>query len=315
VANGGTVCRSGSCSTTLKCKPAGSCNADADCSGANWCNVTTHTCTPKLANGAALPTDAAHTAPVLDGKCTQAASTLVCTSAVCDAKDDKCGLADGDGPCTAATGPVLCRSGACNASGVCGPANGCVVDADCASNKWCSAGACVLKLANGTPLPASPVEVSTCSAPVGARVCQSGVCDPKDNECGYATGDGPCASASQCRSGKCDKAICIECTSDDECGAGRMCSPAGACVSRLPDGQPCATASQCLSNACTGGICGASGGNGAAAGADSGRLEGGGLSCATSGAISSSASTGALVGLGLLAAALGARRRRPAQAD
>jgi hypothetical protein len=194
-----------------------------------------------------------------------------------------------------------------------------VVDSDCASSKWCSVGACVPKLANGTPLPSVPAEVSTCTAPVGTRVCQSGVCDTKDNECGYATGDGPCASASQCRSGKCDKAVCIECTADDECGAGRMCSPAGACVSKLPDGQPCANAAQCLSSACTAGTCGnggASGASGANGAADSGRLEGGGLSCTTSGATSSyGGSTGALVGLGLLAAALGARRRRRAHAD
>ena len=46
----------------------------------------------------------------------------------------------------------------------------------------------------------------------------SGVCDTKDNECGYANGDGPCTAANGdvvCRSGT--------------CSANGTCEPAGGC--------------------------------------------------------------------------------------
>jgi len=39
---------------------------------------------------------------------------------------------------------------------------------------------------------------------LNALVCQSGVCDTKDDKCGYANGDGPCLSSNGgtvCRSG------------------------------------------------------------------------------------------------------------------
>jgi hypothetical protein len=118
--NAGTVCRSGVCSVDGLCEPAGGCNADADCTGGNWCDESTHTCTPKLANGSPIPNDPAHTNPTLNGTCTAGAGTLVCASGVCDVADNACGFADGDGPCTPANGAVVCRSGVCNANGTCG---------------------------------------------------------------------------------------------------------------------------------------------------------------------------------------------------
>src|ERR1700688_3233741 len=117
----GAVCRSGSCSVNLKCQPAGGCNVDADCAGNTWCNEAAHTCTPRLANNTSMPSDPAHTNPILNGTCTTAAGQLVCASGVCDTNDNRCGFANGDGPCISGT---VCRSGVCGTGGTCVPAVG-----------------------------------------------------------------------------------------------------------------------------------------------------------------------------------------------
>jgi hypothetical protein len=88
---------------------------------------------PKLSNGTIVPTDPPHMNPTLDGMCTVAAGTLVCTSGVCDPKDNECGYANGDGPCTVATGSTVCRSGDCSTNGTCEPTGGCNVNGDCTS--------------------------------------------------------------------------------------------------------------------------------------------------------------------------------------
>jgi hypothetical protein len=201
------------------------CNIDADCAGGNWCNETAHTCTPKLPNGTAVPTDAAHANPTLNGTCTVAAGALVCVSGVCDTKDNDCGYANGDGPCNAGNGGTVCRSGACSTAGVCLPPGGCASDADCAKTQWCdeSTSTCTAKLANGTAVPndpphSNPTLNGTCTPTAGALVCVSGVCDTKDNECGYANGDGPCNAgngATVCRS--------------DACSVNGTCEPGGGC--------------------------------------------------------------------------------------
>ena len=77
------------------------------------------------------PTDPPHTNPTLNGTCTAAAGTLVCTSGVCDTKDNECGYANGDGPCNAGNGATLCQSTACSVNGTCEPMGGCNVNADC----------------------------------------------------------------------------------------------------------------------------------------------------------------------------------------
>jgi hypothetical protein len=212
-ADAGTVCRSGACSVSGVCEPAGGCEVDADCPGTQWCDETTSTCEDKVANGTALPTDAKHTNPTLDGTCTPAAGTVVCISGVCDAADNECGYADGDGPCTNVDGVTVCRSGACSLSGVCEPVGGCESDGDCTPTQWCdvSLATCEAELPNGTALPSdakhvSPVLDGTCTPTVAALVCQSKVCDSTDGECGYANGDGPCTSANGatvCRSMAC----------------------------------------------------------------------------------------------------------------
>jgi hypothetical protein len=119
-ADGAAVCRSGACSVAGTCEPAGGCNADGDCTGGDWCDEATHTCTAKLANGTPIPSDPTHASPTLNGTCTTSAATLVCVSAVCDTKDNRCGLADGDGPCTVGDETTLCRTGTCNSGATCG---------------------------------------------------------------------------------------------------------------------------------------------------------------------------------------------------
>ena len=142
------------------------CNLDTDCTGGNWCDEATHACTAHLANGVAIPTDAGHTNPTLNGTCTAAAGALVCASGVCDPTHNTCGYANGDGACTAGNATTVCQSGICDADGKCGYANGdgtcnsanaaevcrsstcsasgicmaagtCDVDADCSAGNWC----------------------------------------------------------------------------------------------------------------------------------------------------------------------------------
>ncbi len=257
------------------------CTLDAQCPAGDWCDENVADCTPKLANGSAVPTDAPHANPTLNGTCTAGAGALVCASAVCDTPDNRCGYANADGPCTAANGGVVCRSGACDPDGKCGYANGdgpctaanggtvcrsaacsanglcrlpggCNVDADCTGGSWCdeTSHACTPKEPNGTLVPNDPPHTSptlngTCTAAAGTLVCGSGACDASDNKCGYANGDGPCTAsgASVCRSAACD--------------------PDGRCGYAVGDG-PCtagSAATVCRSGACsTSGACEPSGG-------------------------------------------------------
>jgi uncharacterized repeat protein (TIGR01451 family) len=253
--NGGTVCRSGMCSTSGTCEPAGGCDVDADCAAGDWCDESMHTCTPQLANGAALPTDPPHSGPTLDGTCSPAAGMLVCQSGVCDT-DNACGFANGDGPCTMMTGPVVCRSGVCSTDGTCEPMNGCNVDADCAAGNWCdeTTHTCTPQLPNGMAIPNDPAHANPtlngmCTSAAGALVCQSGVCDTKDNACGYANGDGPCTTANGgmvCRSGMCSNDGTCEpvggCNNDADCGAGKWCNESEhMCTPTLANGTPVPT--------------------------------------------------------------------------
>ena len=250
-ATGATVCRSGACSANGGvCVPAGGCAVDADCASNQWCNTPTFTCAPKLLNGQDMPTAAGHS-PTLNGVCTAAAAIAVCLSAVCDVADNRCGYADGDGPCTVASGPTVCRSGICGTSGVCVASGGCSADSDCAGNEWCniSIQTCTAKLNNGAPIPTDPGHTSpslngTCTQAAAVVVCVSGVCDPKDNACGYANGDGPCTSAdggAVCRSTICattgpNQGLCVACVMDAQCPVGTpICTPNNVCGNCLQD--------------------------------------------------------------------------------
>jgi hypothetical protein len=89
---------------------------------------------------------------------------------------------------------------------------GCRVDSNCKATEFCGpeaakAPSCKTKLANGEPLPSATPELSKCVAGVAARVCQSGVCDPKDDRCGLAGGTA-CTSDAQCRGASCTQGVC-----------------------------------------------------------------------------------------------------------
>ncbi len=231
------------------------CVVDSDCQATDFCNTTSLSCTPKLANGTAIPTIGGH-APPLAGVCTNPVGGAVCSSGVCDTADNACGFANGDGPCTSANAANVCRSGTCGAGLLCVPAGGgCTLDAECLATQYCNTQtfACASKLANGAPIPAisghTPALTGACSAPVAASVCASAACDPGDNACGFANGDGICSSLTAgtvCRSGVCDAADltcglangdgpCTAATGPNvcrsgACGAGLVCIPAGGCT-------------------------------------------------------------------------------------
>jgi cysteine-rich repeat protein len=59
-----------------------------------------------------------------------------CASGACDARDKKCGFANGAGStCDTNNAKVVCRSGSCGpSSGKCVPMGGCFTDGDCTSN-------------------------------------------------------------------------------------------------------------------------------------------------------------------------------------
>jgi MYXO-CTERM domain-containing protein len=248
MATGATVCRSGACSASGVCEPSGGCESDADCTGGKWCDETTNVCTAKLANSAPVADDPPHTNPTLNGTCTAAAGALVCASGVCDAMDNDCGYADGDGPCTSSSGMTVCRSGACSTSGVCEPSGGCEYDADCTGGNWCdeTSATCTPKLANGTSIPVdgphmNPTLDGECIPAAAMLVCESGVCDIKDNKCGYADSDGPCSSTNAgtvCRSGACSTNGTCEpmggCNVDGDC-PGATCNTTTHACQALPD--------------------------------------------------------------------------------
>jgi uncharacterized repeat protein (TIGR01451 family) len=350
-----TDCRSGFCTPSGVCEPTGGCAVDSDCTGGDWCDETTATCTAKLSNGTAVPSDPPHMNPTLNGMCSAGAGTLVCASGVCDTKDNECGYADGDGPCTAVNGGTVCRSGSCSATGVCEPAGQCKTDADCTGGKWCdeTTSTCTAKLSNGTAIPSDPPHMNPtlnamCSVGAGTLVCISGVCDPKDNECGYANGDGPCTVANGgtvCRSGACSTNGTCEptggCNVNGDCtspsapvcnptthtcqpesdsgapvdGGKDTGSPAEAGVDSgladAGDSGPTADSGSADASAADSGH--ASGGDGGDASLDDpGFLEGGGISCdvaVASGGLGSGTFAGAVAALALLGTARRRRRR------
>jgi uncharacterized repeat protein (TIGR01451 family) len=233
VATGPTVCRSGTCSPNAPvCIPAGGCAIDTDCTSAqDYCDTPSQMCVPKVPNSSPVPTVAGHV-PTLDGTCSLIEGADACLSGVCDTVDNDCGYANGDGPCDSTTAATVCRSTTCSANLTCVASGGCNVDADCSPGNWCNETAhmCTPTLVNGQPLPTDAAHSETtlngtCTTTAGALTCASGVCDTKDNACGYANGDGPCTGvngAVDCRSGTCattgaNAGLCVGCVSSASC--------------------------------------------------------------------------------------------------
>jgi uncharacterized protein (TIGR03382 family) len=241
-----------------------SCTADAQCR-AGVCEMPSGTCGKynndactkgvECRSGVCAPDG--HCGEPSPGTCTD---NRTCRSGVC-ASDGQCGKYNGD-PCAAAND---CRSGVCSADGKCGlPPGGtcttantcrtgtcaggmcaavCLMDGDCASGTFCSAGSCVPDLPNGMGC-------------MHGTQCTSGVCNA-DGSCGNPPGTS-CTTATTCRSGICDGAgkCGTGCTADAQCSTGSYCL-AGSCTPGLPNGKPCSAATQCVSGLCgADGLCG-----------------------------------------------------------
>jgi MYXO-CTERM domain-containing protein len=228
-----------------------------------------------------------------DGDCTSANAGSVCRSGVCGG-DGKCGFRDGEGACTSMNAATRCRSAQCDAeSGMCGVAPGCSEDADCDSSQYCDVGSaeCVPKLDDGVSVPEvegqEPGSTGSCTAESGKSVCKSGVCDERDNRCGFGNdggicdetsaetvcrsgacgGDGKCGyldaegsctstnALTVCRSGMCAGGVCgpaLECEKDQDCASSKYCDLAQhACTTKKADGKHCVADNQCKSDSCS----------------------------------------------------------------
>ena len=206
----------GSCSTQ--------CQRDGDCGAGNWCNAGA--CTPKLANGVAMPTVAGHT-PALTGACASynaAAAAAVCASDVCDTASHTCGIGLTAGTCSADS---QCTSGVCVSSGPnAGKCESCVSDAQC-----------------GGPSPACDPTSNTCEqcTASSAALCIGTVpiCDLGSDTCVACNGNAGSLATHPCAGGApyCadDGACSAQCQRDGDCGAGNWCD-AGTCTPQLANG-------------------------------------------------------------------------------
>lgn len=256
------VCTSGLC---VQCSAT---NQKACTAATPACNVATNTCVGCNGDNGSGATRACSTAAapacLVNLSCAQCSATnaIACTGTTpsCNKVTNTCAACNGDNgdavtqPCPTAANPFCFAAGApspgacgkctnaadcvghpdgtqCNTStGACGAT--CVNDVDCAdATKWCAAGVCTAKTANGKPLPATAPIAGTCTVANGTRACQSGVCSTTDNLCGFPNGVicGPPPVSADCRSGTCF-------ATDDKCG--------------LPAGQPCVAQTDCRSTVC-----------------------------------------------------------------
>jgi hypothetical protein len=120
-----------------------------------------------------------------------------------------------------------------------GNASGCTADNQCANAQFCNTqtATCVGDLPSGTPIPTitghTPVLDGVCASGVGEAVCDAGVCDMSNNECGLANGNGPCTATNGptlCQSGACSENGKCEpsggCNVDGDCAGGELCDMA-----------------------------------------------------------------------------------------
>lgn len=131
--------------------------------------------------------------------------------------------------------------GVCQGNGACSSA--CVRDSNCLTTQWCKTDAtpqavCTADLENGAAMPnvgghTAPDLNGTCTAAAAAVVCASGVCDARDNACGYGIGGAPCTldnGALVCRSGVCSPYA--ECRPAAGCSDDSNCLPSQTCDGR-----------------------------------------------------------------------------------
>jgi hypothetical protein len=131
-----------------------------------------------------------------------------------------------------------------------GTSLGCTADDQCSNAQFCNTqtATCTGTLPSGTPIPTitghSPVLDGVCASGVGEAVCDAGVCDMSNDECGLANGNGPCTAANGatlCQSGACSVNATCEpsggCNVDGDCAGGQQCDSAHSCVA-LADAGP-----------------------------------------------------------------------------
>ena len=227
---GDTACDLGGSSN--RCIPACTANFGVAVSGAcptstaGFCQTTGAlagscvACNGDAGSGAAFACgNGAPTCSTTQGWCTFCQSNSDCSRGTCDTSTGACSACTGNkGSATAHpcdTSAPFCATG----TGVCQTT--CLQDSDCGTGNYCAGSGS----ANGCkPLvgPGQPVPGGTCTA-AAAKACTAGVCDPFDNACSYAPGDGPCTASSQCRSGVCatsgaNAGRCEQCTGTANCG-------------------------------------------------------------------------------------------------
>jgi MYXO-CTERM domain-containing protein len=129
-----------------------------------------------------------------------------------------------------------------------GTSLGCTADNQCTTAQFCNTqtATCTGTLPSGTPIPTirghNPALDGVCAGGVGAAVCDAGVCDMTNNECGLANGNGPCTAtngATLCQSGACSTNATCEpqggCNVDGDCTGGQQCDLSTHLCVALPD--------------------------------------------------------------------------------
>jgi hypothetical protein len=132
-----------------------------------------------------------------------------------------------------------------------GTSLGCTADNQCSTAQFCNTqtATCTGTLPSGTLIPTisghNPVLDGVCASGVGAAVCDAGVCDMSNNECGLANGNGPCTAANGatlCQSGACSMNDTCEpqggCNVDGDCTGGQQCDLSTHLCVALPDAGP-----------------------------------------------------------------------------
>jgi len=232
----------------------GACISDGDCGPSGWCDPTTLLCVAKLVNGAALPTLAGHT-PALDGLCSAGAALAVCTSGVCDAADNRCGLANGTGPCTTLDAAQLCRSQACAATGI--HAGTCV---ECAITTDCSGALAVCDATLNVCVQCTPAESAACVGATPACAAGTSTCAACGADFNTAAAQAcPSAAAPLCVLSGAQQGECGRCASADDClghAGGALCDPqSGACTKGCGAAADCDATSYCTAASGLVGFC------------------------------------------------------------
>lgn len=280
------LCRSGWCAAASGvCMATGACQQDGDCAPGGFCDGDSFQCTPKLGNGALVPSDALHPG------CSGGAGAAVCQSGVCDPADGRCGLLVGNGECLSS---LQCRSGLCLEGGAndkhCGA---CSTGNDCpAATPVCdpSSSACVpctsdRGVASAHPCPSAKAPFCTpagaCSTCSGASDCAGPghagpFCDASAGSCGLScTKDTDCPArwcdnpSGSVGAGSCQPLVkndqplpasvpiagfCTPETGERTCESG-VCEP-GDNRCGLAEGSSCVSPAQCRIALCEDGICG-----------------------------------------------------------